>query len=364
MLHDFIVENRTEIITLCREIVAARSAPRPTPVELQNGIPLFLDQLAEILRMQICSSPGIRDSATRHGEELLRLGFTVGQVVHDYGDVCQAITELALNREAPISTGEFRTLNRCLDDAIANAVTEYGKRRDERISADGTERLGIFAHELRNLLNTATLSFEVLRTGSVGVGGPTGAILGRSLSRLSDFVDRSLAEARLNAGIQSRERIAIPEFIEEVEISAAMEARARGLRLTVVRGEGDVVVEADRQILTSVIANLLQNAFKFTRPEGHVSLRSSADDDFVRMEVEDECGGLPPGDPRTLFLPFEQRGGDRSGLGLGLAISHRGVEASGGVLQVRDIPGKGCVFTVDLPRAAVPVEARLAETFS
>jgi signal transduction histidine kinase len=71
------------------------------------------------------------------------------------------------------------------------------------------------------------------------------------------------------------------------------------------------------------------------------------------MEVEDECGGLPSGDPRALFRPFEQRGRDRTGLGLGLAISHRGVEVSGGVLQVRDIPGTGCIFTVDLPRAAI-----------
>jgi signal transduction histidine kinase len=361
MLHNFITENRKEIIARCREKVAERPAPRPTPVELELGLPLFLDQLAKILRLQTTSSPGIRDNATRHGDELHRLGCTVGQVVHDYGDICQSITELALDRKAPISTTEFHTLNRCLDDAIANAVTEYGKQRDRRISAEGTERLGIFAHELRNCLNSAMLSFEVLRKGSVGIGGATGEVLGRSLSGLRDLVDRSLADVRLNAGIQNRERIAMAEFIDEVEVSAAMEARARGLRLTVVRVDGDVEVEADRQILTSVVANLLQNAFKFTRPDGNVSLRSSADADRVQMEVEDECGGLPSGDPQALFLPFEQRGGDRTGLGLGLAISHRGVEASGGVLQVRNIPGTGCVFTVDLPRAAVPVEARLAE---
>ena len=361
MLHDFITENREEIIDLCRVKVAGRPAPRPTPEELMHGVPLFLGQLVEILRLHATSSPGIRDSASRHGGELLRMGFTVGQVVHDYGDICQSITELALEKRAPILTGEFRTLNRCLDDAIANAVTEYGKQRDNRISAERTERLGIFAHELRNLLNTAMLSFEVLQTGSVGVGGATGAILGRSLSGLRDLVDRSLADTRLNAGMQNRERIVVADFIEEVEVSAAMEARERGLRLTVVRVDGDVAVEADRQILASAVANLLQNAFKFSRPEGQVSLRSSADADRVRVEVEDECGGLPPGDPRALFLPFEQRGGDRTGLGLGLAISRRGVEASGGVLKVRNIPGKGCVFTVDLPRAALFVEALAAE---
>lgn len=364
MLQDFINDNLAELTARCRAKVAGRLAPRSTPEELEHGVPLFLGQLAEILRLQTASSPEIRDSAVRHGEELLRTGFTVGQVVHDYGDICQSITELALERKAPISTAEFRALNRCLDDAIADAVTEFGKQRERRISEVGTERLGIFAHELRNLLNNAVLSFEVLRTGKVGVGGASGEILGRSLSGLRDLVDRSLADARLNSGVQNRERIAIPEFLEDVEVSAAMEARARGLRLTVVRGEGDVAVQADRQILTSVVANLLQNAFKFTRPEGHVSLRSSADAGRVRMEVEDECGGLPSGDPRALFLPFEQRGADRTGLGLGLTISHRGAEASDGVLEVRNIPDTGCVFTVDLPRAAVPVELPLAEAFS
>ena len=60
-----------------------------------------------------------------HGRELRLQGFTVSQVVHDYGDVCQSITDLAMERDAPISVDDFRTLNRCLDDAIASAVTEY-----------------------------------------------------------------------------------------------------------------------------------------------------------------------------------------------------------------------------------------------
>jgi hypothetical protein len=200
------------------------------------------------------------------------------------------------------------------------------------------------------LLGTAILSFEVLRMGGAGVEEPTG-LLGRSLSRLRDFVDRSLASVRLEAALESRERIAMAEFLEEIEGCAALEAHRRGLHLTVWRAEGDVAIEGDRQVLASIVANLLQNAFKFTRPEGHVSLRSFADADRVLIEVQDECGGLPPGDPNALFLPFEQRGNDRTGMGLGLAISRRGVEASGGVLHVRDLPGAGCVFTVELPRS-------------
>jgi signal transduction histidine kinase len=79
-------------------------------------------------------------------------------------------------------------------------------------------------------------------------------------------------------------------------------------------------------------------------------LKAHAIADRVVIEIEDECGGLPPGKAEELFQPFMQRAADRSGLGLGLSISNRGVEANGGRLHVRDLPGKGCIFTIDLPR--------------
>jgi signal transduction histidine kinase len=71
----------------------------------------------------------------------------------------------------------------------------------------------------------------------------------------------------------------------------------------------------------------------------------------LQFEIEDQCGGLPPGKAETLFNPFEQRSADRSGLGLGLAICMRGTLAVGGTLRVRDLPGRGCVFMVELPLA-------------
>lgn len=82
---------------------------------------------------------------------------------------------------------------------------------------------------------------------------------------------------------------------------------------------------------------------------GHVSLITLAIADRVLIQIEDECGGLPPGEVEHLFRLFEQQGADRTGLGLGLAISRQGVEDSGGVIHVRNLPGRGCVFTVDLP---------------
>jgi signal transduction histidine kinase len=103
-----------------------------------------------------------------------------------------------------------------------------------------------------------------------------------------------------------------------------------------------------------VVGNLLQNAFKFTRPRTTVTLRVVASAERVLIEIQDECGGLPGGDVNELFRPFEQRSADRTGVGLGLAFSRWGVEANNGRLYARNLPGKGCVFTVDLPRVPVP----------
>ncbi|MDB4979655.1 MAG: Sensory box histidine kinase/response regulator [Myxococcales bacterium] len=127
-----------------------------------------------------------------------------------------------------------------------------------------------------------------------------------------------------------------------------------------MRGDPTSRFQADPQILTSAIANLIQNAFKFTRPGGQIVVRARTEGDRALVDVHDECGGLPPGNPEDLFLPFEQRSGNKSGLGLGLSISLRGVKASGGEIHVRDLPGSGCVFTVDLP-IAPPLEVRRVE---
>jgi signal transduction histidine kinase len=361
MLHEFIAVNRDEIIRRCRTKVAGRSVPPPTEAEIDHGVPVFLDQLRDALRFGQITSPEISTSAIKHGHDLLLQGFTVSQVVHDYGNVCQAITELAVELNAPISTEDFGTLNRCLDDAIAGAVTQYGRERNQSgidgESARGSERLGFFAHEMRNLINTAVVAFEVLKTGNVGVGGSTGAILNRTLMASRALISRSLAEVRLTQGVQNREQFLVSGFIEEIASAATLEANARGVRLTVTPVEEGVAIEADRQVLAAVVGNLIQNAFKFTRPRTTVTLRVGASAERVLIEIQDECGGLPNGNANELFRPFEQRSADRTGMGLGLAFSRWGAEANDGRIYTRNLPGRGCVFTVDLPRILVPAVA-------
>jgi hypothetical protein len=111
-MQNFLVTYRDEIIARTRAKVAQRVAPRPTTVELDEGIPLFLDQLIATLHSPSPSDDAeISRVATEHGSNLLKRGLTVGQVVHDYGGVCQAITELAVDLNAPISSADFHTLN-------------------------------------------------------------------------------------------------------------------------------------------------------------------------------------------------------------------------------------------------------------
>jgi signal transduction histidine kinase len=376
MMHEFLTENRGELIERCRMKVARRPAPRATEAELDHGITMFLDQIIKTLKAEESNTPTESErmsgasggvdavlsemgvSAKEHGRELLQHGFTIDQVVHDYGDLCQSITDLAVELNVPISNDEFRTLNRCLDNGIAVAATEFNAQRDNIFAdkdARANERLGFFAHELRNHLNSATLALTAIKAGSVGLTGATGAVLDRSLVGLRRLIDRSLAEARTTAGIPVQHRLfSLADFVAEVQLSASLEAQVHECTLTVSYVDSKLAVDADREMLLAAVGNLLQNAFKFTHPGSEVLLKVYAMSDRVLIEVEDRCGGLPPGDVEKMFLPFTQNGANRSGLGLGLSISRRSVEANRGTLEVRDIPAQGCVFTIDLPRHAMP----------
>jgi len=179
MLREFIVANRELIIERARQRVRRRMPATSSEARLEHGIPIFLTQLADALSLtgppgalQLVSSDSDRRqaidaSSALHGRELLRNGFTVGQVVHGYGDVCQVVTELANETNAAISAAEFHMFNLCLDDAIAGAVTAYGQHRENDLAHESAERKGVLVHELRNLLHAATLSFDIIKRGAV-----------------------------------------------------------------------------------------------------------------------------------------------------------------------------------------------------
>lgn len=353
MLSQFVVEYRERILALTRQKVLIRMAPRPTESEIEHGIPLFLDQMTEVLKEHgppgATTDPKIGRAAAGHGGDRMRVGFTVDQLVHDYGDVCQAITELAVDLNVPIATDDFRTLNKCLDYAIARAVTEFERQRERSQVDHENERTGRLAHEMGNALTTAKLTFYVLKQGKVAIGGSTGMLLERSLNALSEMLDRSIANVQ---AAPARERVRVADLMEELQVAATIQAAAGGFVLEVSPVDGTLEIDTDRLLVAAAVVNLVRNAFKFTRPGGTVALRTSeSPNDKLVIEIEDACGGLPPGPHEDLFLPYVQKGPDQSGMGLGLAISRKNVRSLGGEISVRDVPGKGCVFTVELPLA-------------
>jgi signal transduction histidine kinase len=368
MLNHFLEANRAALIERCRAKVALRPVPHAMQVELAHGIPVFLAQLIETLRADelpdaLLADPGpaIAASARKHGDEMMHRGFTIDQVVHDYGDLCQAITELAAESGTRISADDFQLLNRCLDDAIAGAITEFQAQREREIRArerrEEAGRIGSLAHELRDLLGTATLAFRPLKRGSIGSSGATSAVLERSLAAMGDIIARTVADVRLDAIPVRFESIRLDRFIAEAQASARLSPSFLECDLEVLPIESTLFTRADRQLLHCAVANLLGNAFKFSRKPGHVTLQACGNDERVLIEVCDECGGLPEGKAAALFASFEQHGDDRTGLGLGLSIARRAVEAMDGSLRVRDLPGTGCIFTIDLPRERAGPEA-------
>ena len=197
MLREFVTDNREEIITRCRSKAAMRDGfPRPARAAIDHGVPTFLDELVDELRLKRLPNPEIRKTATKHGHDLMHQGLTVSQVVHEYGDVCQSITEMAIERHASIGSDDFRMLNRALDDAIAAAVTQFANERDQSIqgqTAGETERLAKLTHRLRNSIHVARGAFDAIRAGRAGIAGSTGTMLDQSLLEASDIIERVVA---------------------------------------------------------------------------------------------------------------------------------------------------------------------------
>jgi signal transduction histidine kinase len=355
MLHRFLVQNFDELVSRTKAKASARRWPSASTPGLESGIPLLLAQLRETLRTERSAVPlaggGIGSTAARHARALLEKGWSVSQVVHDYGDVRQAITELAVAKGAAISLEELGALSRCLDTTIAEAVAEYARLKDEATSHREVERLGQVGHDLRNQLQTALLSFRALKAGKAGIDGSAGDALGRSLIRLRDLIDTTLSEVSL----ATTSRVSLAAFVHEVAVAAHPDAEHREIRLTIEPGDPALAVDVDPQLLASALMNLLQNAFKYTRAHGCVTLRARSENGRAFVEVEDECGGLvtSEGDPRRAL--GDRRRSDRSARGHGLS-SRRAVQSNGGEVHAHNLPGKGCIFGIQLPVAA-PLDA-------
>ena len=352
-LFQFLSDNKFEILALSEQRALALAALRPVSAELKLGLPLFLDQLVDVLgknqaAVSVSDEQEILVSSGSHGKEFLRLGYTLSHVVHAYGAICQAVTEYASLKNAPVTALEFHNLNRCLDIAIAGAVTEFENIRNLETKGREAESLGALAHELRNALNRATISAEMISKGIVGAGGSTSKVLRHSLGEMHVLITRALSEVRLRADSEAYDEVFhINELISQLVVTGEVEATRKGLTLT-LQTLADLEVKADRHLLLSALGNLLQNAVKFTKAPGNILITVKAEGEMAVIEVKDQCGGIPSDKLLALFKPFVQQAKDRSGLGLGLVISRKAVEKCHGALTAHNSED-GCVFRISLP---------------
>jgi len=357
-LSEFLVQHREVIERRTSEVFFARSAPRPAESELRRGVPVFMEQLIETLDRGDELAGEINDSeiaktANDYGRRLFGLGFTVSELVHGYGSVCEVVTKLAREVGQDIATGDFEVFNRVLDVAIAESVTAHERERSAYAAEKENERIGALAHELRNSLYAATVSLEVIKKGTVGTHGPTADVLDRSLTLMGALIDRSLAEVRLRSDpAPLPERFRLADAVDQIRATVRRDVENRDLEFG-VEIDRELEVETDRQFLMSVVSNLVQNAVRYTRTGTRVSFRASCTDGRLVLEVEDECGGLAPGKIDELFLPFVRGQESHPGVGLGLSIALRAVKAIHGAIRVRDLPGRGCIFIAELPAVLV-----------
>lgn len=358
-LRDLIVENRRRIAELMER--RSRLRQRAGNSTDFDAIQIFLAHLVDALAPTTSAqafgavlantSRKISADAERHGRTLQRRGCSVEQIINAYGDICQIVTQLADEADAVLSARDFSVLNRCLDDAVASAVTAHVRQRERSLAREELYRQQLLAYELNNLLNVATLSFESFGAWPAPDGTSHQALHVKSLAAVRGAVNRSVNDARQGANLApTLELVVVAELLSEVSAGATLQAGHRGLTLKVEQTGHDVAIAGDRHLLTSAIWSLLQNAFELTRTHSEVLLRATATATRVSIEVCDQCGGLPDKvDCLLRALQSSPRHANRRS-GLGLAIAMGAAQAHLGDLHVRDVPGEGCVYGLDLPR--------------
>ena len=267
----------------------------PTP-EIINSLPIFLDELVSALRRARTSAPDSpvlehSDTASEHGLQRFRSGFSVQAVVREYGLFRECIIELLKETNTPISLTEYEVLSHALSTGVADAVSRFSQERDNQLQQQAGEHLAFLAHELRNPIVSARFALELIRYKGRGADERALQVIQRSLSRLQELIDRSLVEIRLRHMDIRRERTRVGGLVREIAIEAEADAEIKGcsLRLEV---DDTLELDCDPRLIRSAVSNLIRNGIKFTHPGGVIDIRARVREGMTTIQVEDSCGGL------------------------------------------------------------------------
>ncbi len=242
---------------------------------------------------------------------------------------------------------------------VANAFDEMAERVTKGIRAE-RELLANLSHELRTPLQRIRLALDLATEGDAETARDSLKEITEDLAELEQLVEDVLSAARLSlqdGGPTSavpplhRETIAAPGLLEK---AAARFRNAHPQRRLDASIDAEALLSGDPVMLRRVIDNLLENAHKYSKdPSTPVSLRSRITDDAVVIEVIDSGVGIAPDDMRRVFEPFFRADRSRTratgGVGLGLALAKRIVDAHGGRLSLESVQGRGTTARVELP---------------
>jgi signal transduction histidine kinase len=303
-----------------------------------------------------------REGSAPFGEQDLRLLGMVASHVAAALDNAALLTELRrANADLERARDELAAWGRDLERKVEERTAEVRAQAAEiaELAREKDELLGVAAHDLRSPLASILMSLEIASEG-LGVEDP--ATLREDLgvaaeaargatALLTDLLDAKKVEAgRIRCEPSDLDG---GELVARATALSAMLARKRGVRFA-TDVEPGVRVWADPRRLEQALANLVSNAFKFTRPGGAVTVALRTVPDGVEASVRDTGPGIDEEEAKRLFRAWEQGDAGRraGGSGLGLAIARKLVELHGGRIWVETAPGKGSRFAFVLPPRA------------
>jgi len=270
----------------------------------------------------------------------------------------------------------IRVIGTAIDITERKANEEALRESEERLrQADRRkdEFLAMLAHELRNPLAPISAAAELLQMGRLDEERVqrTSRIIGRQVRHMTGLVDDLLDVSRVTRGLVQLEQLPvdvnhiIADAVEQV--TPAIRARRHQLELRLTPAA--TLVQGDRKRLVQVLANLLNNAAKYTHEGGEIRVRTDVREAQVLIEVADNGIGMAPELVARAFDLFAQaeRSPDRSsgGLGLGLALVRSLVELHGGTVACESAgPGQGSTFTICLPRLQAHADSEDADSFA
>lgn len=290
----------------------------------------------------------------------LRWVMVRGRVAHQHEDGPQRIVGVALDI----------TERKRLHEALEQSQSELARQAEQLRDADRRKDdfLATLAHELRNPLAPIRSGMELLSTVPSGeVAKHTVGVMQRQLHHMVRLIDDLLDVSRITQGKLQLKRapVTLATVIESALETSRPLIEQRQHTLTVDLTREPLVFDADFTRLAQIISNLLNNASKYTAPEGRLQLSAHREGHEAVISVSDNGIGIPRDRLDDVFTLFSQvnRTLDRSqgGLGIGLALVRRLIEMHGGHVSAQSAgPGLGSTFTVRLPLAQVSaaLEAR------